>query len=67
MTRDERIKLRSYLLYIADCLLLMNDMEKMHNCNDCGIKGLCGETPRCGEPVRWNCPHWVEKEKRNET
>ncbi len=60
MTREERIKLRTDLLYIADCLELINDLEISNNCNNCGIKGLCEYTPEVGEPVRWNCPLWKD-------
>ena len=61
MTREDRIKLRSMLLYIADCMVLVNDVEQMHNCNDCGIKRQCAYVPEIGMPVRWNCPLWQDK------
>jgi len=63
MTKEERLKLRNALLYIADCMIAVNDMEQMHNCNDCGIKKRCAYAPELGTPVRWNCPLWQEKHK----
>lgn len=63
MTREERCKLRKMLLYIADCMIFVNDMEQMHNCNDCGIKNRCSYVPEPGTPVRWNCPLWQEDHK----
>lgn len=58
MTKEERIRLRKALLYIADCLAAVNDMQEMHNCNDCGIKNKCEYVPEPGQKVRWNCPLW---------
>ena len=66
LTKDERIKLRKALLYIADCMIAVNDMESMNNCNNCGIKKCCGYAPEVGTPVRWNCPLWQEKAKPRE-
>ena len=60
MTREERSKLREALLHMADCLLAVNEMMDQHNCNDCGSSGRCAVAPKLGEPVRWNCPLWVE-------
>jgi len=63
LTREDRVKLRNMLLYIADCMVAVNDMEQMHNCNDCRIKNRCAYAPEVGTPVRWNCPLWEEKRK----
>lgn len=59
MTREEREELRKNLLYLADCMILINDIEKMPSCNDCGIKFRCAYCPNVGQPVRYNCPLWV--------
>lgn len=59
MTRDERIMLRNALLYIADCMIYVNNMEKMPTCNDC-IRKNCKYRPEFGDPVRYNCPHHME-------
>lgn len=64
MTREERIKLRRALLYIADCMIAVNDMEEMNNCNNCGTKKTCPYAPEVGTPVRYNCPLWKEKPSR---
>ena len=61
MTKDERMRLRQTLLYLADCLAAVNDMTEMHNCNDCGKKLDCPYVPIPGTPVRWNCPLWEER------
>ena len=58
MTREDRMRLREFLLYLADCMLAVNDMQEMHNCNDCAIKRKCGYVPTLGQRVRWNCPLW---------
>ena len=61
MTKEELIRLRKVLLYIADCMIAVNDMMEMHNCNDCGIKNKCEYAPGLGQKVRWNCPLWQEE------
>jgi hypothetical protein len=66
MTKDERIKLRTALLYIADCMVAVNDMQEMNNCNNCGIKNRCAYAPEVGTPVRWNCPLWQGKQEKHE-
>lgn len=63
MTKDELMKLRSMLLYLADCLVAINDMWGSNNCNNCGIKNRCTYAPEVGTPVRWNCPLWQEDER----
>lgn len=37
------------------------DITALHDCNDCGIKGVCKFSPEPGQMVRINCPLWVEK------
>ena len=66
MTKDERRKLREMLLYLADCMVAVDDMQSQHNCNDCGIKNKCAYTPKLGTPVRWNCVLWEPKEGYHE-
>lgn len=69
LNKEDRMKLREMLLYIADCMVAVNDMQEMPNCNDCGIKNRCAYAPEVGTPVRWNCPLWQEKKgdtKRHE-
>lgn len=65
MTKEERIRVRNALLYIADCMAAVNDMQETHNCNDCGIEKRCSYAPAPGQRVRWNCPLWQEREKEN--
>ena len=60
-SKEERLRLRNALLYIADCMIAVNDMKEMNNCNNCGIKPICADAPELGTPVRWNCPLWQEK------
>ena len=69
LNKEDRMKLREMLLYIADCMVAVNDMQEMPNCNDRGIKNRCAYAPEVGTPVRWNCPLWQEKKgdtKRHE-
>ena len=61
MTKEERLKLRQTLLYLADVMVAVDTMQSMHNCNDCGIVRKCDYVPEPGAPVRWNCPLWQEK------
>ena len=61
-TKEDRMKLREIMLYIADCMVAMNDIQSMHNCNDCGIVRRCAYVPEPGTPVRWNCPLWQERQ-----
>lgn len=38
--------------------------EKMKKtCNTCEIQNICQYAPGWGEPVRWNCPHFVPCER----
>lgn len=62
MTKDERLKLRQTLLYLADAMVAVDTMKEMHNCNDCGNVRQCSYVPEPGQPVRWNCPLWEGKE-----
>lgn len=63
MTREDRLRLREVLLYLADCLVAVNDMQEMHNCNDCAISRKCAYVPMPGQRVRWNCPLWQGGER----
>ena len=63
MTREDRLRLREVLLYLADCLVAVNDMQEMHNCNDCAISRKCAYVPMPGQCARWNCPLWQGGER----
>ena len=63
---EDRAKIRETLLYIADSMILLNDIAKMNTCNDCGISRKCAYCPRPGESVRYNCPLWQPKEEQKE-
>ena len=63
MTKEERINLRNALLYIADCMSAVNEMQETHNCNDCGLKLRCAYVQQAGQPVRWNCPLWRKEQE----
>lgn len=39
------------------------DITALHNCNECGIKGVCKFSPKPGQMVHINCPLWVERKK----
>ena len=64
MTKEEREELRKNLLYLADCMILINDIENMQSCNDCGIKFRCAYCPRVGQSVRYTCPLFVSDEPK---
>lgn len=66
MNRQDRAKLRSMLHYIADCMIAIDDMEQMNNCNNCGIQKRCAYVPEVGTPVRWNCPLWKERDEEKQ-
>ena len=63
---EERAKIMEALLYLADSMVLLNDIAKMNTCNDCGIQRKCNYCPRPGESVRYNCPLWQQQEKPKE-
>ena len=63
---EDRTRIRETLLYLADSMILLNDISKMHTCNDCGISTKCAYCPRVGKPVRYNCPLWQQKENPKE-
>ena len=63
---EDRTKIRDALLYLADSMILLNDISKMSTCNDCGIKKKCAYCPRVGAPVRYNCPLWQSEAEQKE-
>ena len=66
VTKDDRKKIREFLFWLADSMILLDDIEQMPTCNDCGIKMRCAYCPRVGHPVRYNCPLWVPNEPPKE-
>ena len=54
--------IKMYLHHIIRALEFYDSMSHIHNCNDCGTPKGCMYRPAWGQPVRWNCPHWKEKD-----
>jgi len=41
----------------------LNALERLRlgrNCNNCKKRSKCKFLPKIGEPLRYNCPHWVD-------
>ena len=57
-------EVNAYLEHITRALEFYDRMSHMHNCNDCGAPKGCMYRPAWGQPVRWNCPHWKEQDKK---
>ena len=66
VTKDDRKKIREFLFWLADTMILLDDIEEMPACNDCGIKMHCAYCPRIGAPVRYNCPLLVPEKQAKE-
>ena len=63
MTREARMELHNTLIYLADCLLAVDMLSRMHSCNDCGNVRACAYAPTWGEEVRYNCPLWAQPKR----
>lgn len=46
--------------YVLDCLMVLRNILKMGDCNNCKIKDDCQYVPRVGATVRYNCPFYVK-------
>ena len=46
------------LQYIIESVKLRQSFDMQGNCNNCGNK-TCEFMPEWGEPVRINCPHYI--------
>ena len=63
MVSNETIREASYR--IADAMWVLDNIEKLPNCNNCLVKNECKHVPNPGEMVRINCFGYI-KEKENE-
>lgn len=61
MTKDERIKMREALLWLADMLLYAEKTMDACDCNNCGKWMRCEYLPKPGQLVRINCPLWIKR------
>lgn len=61
MKKDDIEKLREALLYLADVLILEEEIKRMTSCDDCGKVWECPYRPELGGSVRYNCPLWRGK------
>lgn len=51
--------------YILDILMAYRNIVKSGDCNTC--VGKCGDyKPKPGQMVRYNCPHYLAKEEKQE-
>ena len=48
---------------LADWLKHYKRIIESGDCNVCDIKKVCIHKPKCGELVRYNCPHYRTKEE----
>lgn len=35
-------------------------LQSCNSCNDCAVAGYCKYTPKWGNHVRYNCPHYID-------
>ena len=66
MTKDERIKVRKTLLWLADMLMYAESTMDSGDCNNCGKVLRCAYIPKPGQLVRINCPLWAAKEDKKD-
>lgn len=52
--------------YLVDCLSTLKNIMESGDCNTCGISKTCQYTPKVGQMVRYNCPHYQKKEGETE-
>lgn len=48
---------------LADWLKHYKRIIESGDCNVCDIKKVCIHKPKCGELVRYNCPHYRTEEE----
>ena len=62
---DEELceKCRDEHRQLADWLKHYKRIIESGDCNVCDIKKVCIHKPKCGELVRYNCPHYRTKEE----
>lgn len=53
MITNETIREASYR--IADAMWVLDNIEKLPNCNNCLVKDSCKHVPKAGEMTRLNC------------
>ena len=51
----------SDVAYILDSLIALRNIQSLNSCNTCLNKG-CRYKPKPGQMVRFNCPHYDERE-----
>lgn len=56
-------ELRKVLYRLVDALWVLENIEKLPNCNNCAAKDDCPYCPKAGQMVRTNCFAWVEEVK----
>lgn len=63
MNKEE---IRVALYRIIDALWLLENIEKLPDCNNCTVRNECPYCPKAGQMVRVNCFAWVGEEVTND-
>ena len=62
---DRLNKVIADVAYICDVLINYRNIVKSGDCNTCA--GKCGDyKPKPGQMVRYNCPHYLAREEKQE-
>lgn len=60
-------ELKEVLYRLVDALWVLENIEKLPNCNNCKWAKTCADCPGAGEMVRVNCVFWgSEREENND-
>ena len=57
----ENETIRQACYRIIDALWVLDNIERLPNCNNCKLKNSCGYVPNGGEMVRINCWGWLSE------
>lgn len=60
----ERNRLKDIILdtrYVLECLVSLDKIQSLGNCNNCNLSNRCKYAPELGDPVRYNCPFYESK------
>ena len=55
----ENETIRQACYRIIDALWVLDNIDRLPNCNNCKMKKSCEYVPNAGEMVRVNCWGWV--------
>lgn len=60
------IELAETLHYIATSLQHLDAVMTLPSCPECDKYGACEYEPEWGHPLRYNCPLWEPREKKED-